>query len=210
MTHSDQINELAAALTAAQAKIEGAKKDSRNPHFNSAYADLASVWDACRGALAANKLAVMQTPRTTPPLADGLPYTVEVETMLMHASGQWMRDTLAVPITKIDAQGVGSAITYARRYALAAFVGIAPEDDDGNKASEKPQGYAAKDKAPIVAPKGYSAWLDGFQRTADSGKEALNEAWRKTPAEFRAYLTSQDRDLYETIKGRAASAEVGA
>jgi hypothetical protein len=131
MQRSDQINELAAALAKAQGAIEGAKKDSVNPHFKSAYADLASVWDAIRKPLADNGLSAPQWLRT---VENG----VEVETVLMHASGQWMSDVLWMPVLKMDAQSVGSGASYARRYALMAALGVAPIDDDGNAASHKP------------------------------------------------------------------------
>jgi hypothetical protein len=132
MQTSEQINELAAALAKAQGQIQGAVKDSTNPAFKSRYADLASVWDACRMALSANGLAVVQGPA----LADR---GVSVTTRLLHSSGQWAESTLILPMDKATAQGAGSAITYARRYALAAMVGVAPDDDDdGNAASQQP------------------------------------------------------------------------
>lgn len=121
------IADLASALCKAQATMEGAKKDANNPHFKTKYADLASVWDAIREPLTSNGLSVVQLLRST---QGG----VEVETILMHASGQQISDVFAVPASKNDAQGYGSAATYARRYALMAMVGVAPEDDDGNAA----------------------------------------------------------------------------
>lgn len=133
MQTSESINELSAALAVAQGHMTGAKKDSTNPHFKSSYADLASVWDACRKAITDAGLSIIQAPRGILTSAGG--WAVEVETRLLHKSGQWVSDTLTVPVGKADAQGVGSAVTYARRYALAAFVGVAPEDDDGNAAS---------------------------------------------------------------------------
>jgi hypothetical protein len=129
METSEHINELAAALAKAQGAIKGAVKDSTNPHFRSSDADLASVWEACRSALTENSLAVVQTPHTDEA------GNCHVVTMMIHASGQWIRDTFSLPPTKADPQGYGSAITYMRRYALAAIVGVAPEDDDGNAAS---------------------------------------------------------------------------
>ena len=129
METSEQINELAAALAKAQGAIKGAVKDSTNPHFRSSYADLASVWEACRSALTENNLAIVQTPHTDEA------GNCHIVTMMTHASGQWIRDTFSLPPTKADPQGYGSAITYMRRYALAAIVGVAPEDDDGNAAS---------------------------------------------------------------------------
>lgn len=127
MTTSDQIDKLAEALAKAQGQISGAIKDSTNPFFKSKYADLASVMDACRIPLSVNGLAIVQAARSSPG-------GVEVETMLIHSSGQWIKESLHLPVVKPDAQGIGSAITYARRYGLAAMVGICPEDDDGNSA----------------------------------------------------------------------------
>jgi hypothetical protein len=126
---SPTIAALAKALSAAQGEVEGAVKGRKNDHFRSKYADLAAVWDACREALTKHGLAVVQSPG---PCADG---RMEMTTMLAHASGEWMRGTLTIPLGKADAHGYGSAVTYSRRFALAAFVGVAPEDDDGNAAA---------------------------------------------------------------------------
>jgi hypothetical protein len=129
MNTSPSIAELAKALAAAQAIMAGARKDSSNPHFKSKYADLASVWDACREALTANGLSIVQA--TEPSERQ----EVVVVTCLLHTSGEWISSRLALPVQKGDAQGFGSALTYARRYSLAAMVGVAPEDDDGNAAT---------------------------------------------------------------------------
>jgi hypothetical protein len=126
---SPTIASLAKALSAAQGEVEGAVKGKANPAFRSKYADLAAVWDACREALTKHGLAIVQSPG---PCADG---RMEMTTMLAHASGEWMRGTLTIPLGKADAHGYGSAVTYSRRFALAAFVGVAPEDDDGNAAA---------------------------------------------------------------------------
>jgi hypothetical protein len=190
--HSEQINKLATALAKAQAKIEGATKDKTNPHFRSSYADLASVWDACRSALTSNGLSVSQTAGAS---EDG---RVRVTTILMHSSGQWLCDDLVMKPVKDDPQGVGSCITYARRYALAAIVGVAPEDDDGNAAS-LPQ------KTTIsVAPAGYGDWRDDLAAVAEQGTDALQKAWKESKAEYRAYLTSTNAEAWEALKKLAA------
>ncbi len=131
MNKSDSIAALAVALSKAQGEMTTAKKDADNPYFKSKYADLASVWEACRAPLAKYGLSVCQMPE----YVDGY---VFVQTILMHASGEWISSELRLKPVKDDPQGMGSAITYARRYALSAAVGIAPEDDDGNQASGKP------------------------------------------------------------------------
>lgn len=125
---SESIAKIAEALSKAQGVMKGAIKDSQNPFFKQAYADLASVWDACREPLSSNGLSVTQTTRITD---NGEPVII---TTLMHSSGEWIQGELLVKPVKVDPQSVGSAITYARRYALAAMVGVAPEDDDGEKA----------------------------------------------------------------------------
>lgn len=127
MNTSEQINEIAAALSKAQGVMEGAAKDAANPFFKSKYADLASVWEACRKALTSNGLCVVQTPT-----ADGP--KVSVETMLAHTSGQWIKDILTAEAKDASPQAVGSTITYLRRYALQSIAGVAPEDDDGEAA----------------------------------------------------------------------------
>ena len=128
METSEQLNELAKAMATVQAQITYAKKDADNPFFKSKYADLQAVWDACREPLTAAGLSVIQT---TEPAEGG----VCIVTTLLHESGQWMRGKLFMKPVKNDPQGIGSCITYARRYALAAIVGVYQADDDGNDAS---------------------------------------------------------------------------
>ena len=130
MNKSESIKELATALAKAQGQIKGAVKDSANPFFKSKYADLASVVEAIRNAFAANGLSYIQS--VEPSDKD----EVRVETTILHSSGEWIGcGVLALPVSKVDAQGYGSALTYARRYSLSAATGVAPEDDDGNAAT---------------------------------------------------------------------------
>lgn len=129
---SEAIDGLAAALAKAQGAIKPAIKDAKNPHFGNTYADLASVWDACREPLSSNGLSIVQLPAMENS-------TVSVTTVLMHTSGQWISSRISTLIARPDPQGVGSAITYLRRYALAAMVGIAPEDDDAEAATAHEQ-----------------------------------------------------------------------
>ena len=129
MNKSETISKLAMALAKAQAKIKGAVKDSENPFFKSKYADLESVWGAIREPFTSNGLSVTQL--TNSETTDG----VVIETVLMHESGEWISSHLLMKPVKNDPQGVGSAITYGRRYGLQAIAGVCPEDDDGNKAS---------------------------------------------------------------------------
>jgi hypothetical protein len=134
LTKSDTISELAKALCKAQGAIQPAIKDAENPFFHSTYADLSSVWEVARKPLADNGLSVSQLP------GECRDNKILLKTILMHESGEFLSSTLEMPYLKSDPQAIGSAITYARRYALAAIVGIvADEDDDANKAAGKGQ-----------------------------------------------------------------------
>ena len=124
---------LATALVKAQKAFGPALKSSTNPHFKSRYADLAACVEAVVDSLNNNGIALIQQNQPSP---DG----VIVETIFLHESGESLNcGQLFVPANKHDAQGFGSALTYARRYSLMAACGIAPEDDDGNTASRRPQ-----------------------------------------------------------------------
>jgi hypothetical protein len=194
---SEAINEIAGALSKAQGALKPAVKDAVNPHFKSKYADLASVVEAIRGHFAANGLAYVQEPVTTD-------RGVAVTTRLMHASGQWIQfDPLTVPCGKQDAHGVGSATTYARRYALSAVAGVAPDDDDANGAVANGNGHAVTQAQPVEPPEGYRAWLITMQKDAEKGSGKLNESWSAAPEKFRTYLTMHDGAAYEALRSKA-------
>lgn len=151
---------LAAALAAAQAQMGRAAKSANNPHFKSKYADLSSVMDACMPALTANGLAVTQPVRRE----DG---EMVLYTILHHAdSDQEMCDGgMPLIVNKRDMQGLGSALTYARRYGLMAMAGIAADDDDGNAAAAAPPAPKAKPPAKMTADQ-FQAIADLIERTA--------------------------------------------
>lgn len=133
MIQSEQINELAAALAKAQGAMSNASKNRVNPHFKSNYADLAAVLDAIREPLAANGLSFTQTMGFN---ANG---NFILRTMLLHSSGQFITTEYPLPSAGRP-QEMGASQTYARRYSLAAIVGVAQDDDDGNSAIEhKPE-----------------------------------------------------------------------
>lgn len=133
MKTSESISKIAVALLAAQKGITFASKDATNPHFKNKYADLGSVVDAVKPALNEAGIVFIQT---ASPSDDG---KLHLATRLMHESGEWIEDTLVMPLPKPDPQGFGSAMTYARRYALAAITGVYQDDDDGN-AGSRPSG----------------------------------------------------------------------
>lgn len=130
MEKSDSTKEIFGALAKAHIEIEKADKDKENPHFRSKYADLGNVVDAIKPALGKNGLSFTQ-------ICHEAENAAKVETIIMHQSGEWLScGCISVPVSKNDAQGFGSALTYARRYSLSAAFGVAPEDDDGNAASK--------------------------------------------------------------------------
>ena len=131
MSQSESIANLAKALSIVQGNLTYASKDSANPFFKSKYADLESVWDSCRNLLADNGLSVIQMPGN---YFEGRMWLI---TRLCHASGEWIEQEMSIPVAKQDAHGCLAAITYMRRGALAAFLGIVQADDDGNTASNK-------------------------------------------------------------------------
>ena len=140
---SEEINELAEALSKAQGLIEGAAKDSKNPFFKSSYADLHSVMACAREPLASNGLSVTQPTQ----VIDGQLCLI---TMLMHKSGQWIKSVMPLVLAKNDPQSVGSALTYFRRYCYASLCGVAQMDDDGESAMERKKPEPAK---PVNQPR---------------------------------------------------------
>lgn len=130
MTKSDSIKEIAKALCIVQANLKGAKADAENPFFKSKYADLHSVVEAARELLGENGLSVVQTAE----LIGNVPC---LNTCLMHTSGEWISGSLPLYPKSLDPQSIGSAISYGRRYSLAAMLGIVQVDDDGEKAMER-------------------------------------------------------------------------
>lgn len=128
-----EIKNIYSAFIKAQANIEKAVKDSTNPHFRSKYADLGNVVDAIKPHLEEQGLAFFQK-------FHECDKGIKIETIVIHESGESISNgILFVPVTKNDAQGFGSACTYARRYSLQSAFGVAPDDDDGNAASQSKQ-----------------------------------------------------------------------
>lgn len=160
---SATLGALGAALAKAQGEMTAAKKDRNNPAFGktSKYADLASSWDACRTALSKNGLAVIQRPSMRAGKAC-------IRTMLLHSSGEWLEGALEVALEKPTAHGLGSALTYLRRFALQATVGVAADDDDGNAAS-----LPAPEEGKIEAPRQQAAKVSKVTAAKEKAQEAL-------------------------------------
>lgn len=145
MNTSESILKIAPALLEAQRSLQAALKTSTNPHFNSRFADLTSVIEVAQPALNDHGIVFLQ------PLSFN-ENRVCITTVLLHESGEWLSDTLEVPLVKMDAQAVGSATTYGKRYSLQAFLGIRSEDDDGQSASDPVAQKAEIKKFPAPTP----------------------------------------------------------
>ena len=161
MNKSESIKHLAIAMCSAQSEMGGAAKGAANPFFKSKYADLSSVVQAIKEPFANHGLSYVQFP-----VEDG--GRVGIETILMHESGEWLSSSFTVQLTKQDAQGAGSAITYCRRYGLQAVAGIPSEDDDGNAAS--------KSKSPS---RDDMAWVKSINMKLASLEDITDDSYRK-------------------------------
>lgn len=204
---SPTIGKLADALAKAQAEMEGAAKDSTNPHFRSKYADLASLREACRP-LSKYGIAHVQLPQ-----AEGA--RVTVTTILIHSSGEWIASDLGLTAGQNTPQAVGSALTYGRRYGLAAMAGIAPTDetdDDGEAAEPRnappsvtsPVTAKAPAKPPkATAPPKFDSWWAGMALVAEDGVAALLEAWQKSGRDLKEHVQAKHSDEWEALKARA-------
>lgn len=198
MKQSESIDKLAAALVKAQAAMGGAVKDSENPFFKSKYADLGSVVKAVKEPFADNGLSYVQFPLSTDK-------GVGVTTRLMHSSGQWLESEFTLPLGKQDAQAAGSAITYARRYALQAVAGIPAADDDGEAAmlqSRKTLKQLCEELAPSIqaikdgiAIGDLAAAYEAWHELTDEEKEAL---WVAPSKNQDAPFTTAERSLMKS------------
>lgn len=181
ISFSPSLAKLAPALAAAQGELEDATKSSVNPAFRSKYADLAEVLQTLRPILSKHGLGLVQTVG----FYDATAKTIQVTTALIHASGELITDSVNMPVTKADAQGVGSAVTYARRYGAAAICGISQADDDGNAASgREPAPGKVGGKGPKSAPapdadqaKALVEALEALKPGDRAGFEALGRAF---------------------------------
>jgi hypothetical protein len=222
MKTSDSITKIAPALLKAQKAITFAKKDATNPHFKSKYADLSGVIEAVKGPLNEQDMFFSQM---ASPSEDG---RLHLTTRLLHSSGEWVEDTAVCPLPKADPQGFGSALTYLKRYSLAACVGLPTEDDDGNAGSHTPteaQPRPAQQRAPAPRPppapsrSDAPAW-QGFPVPPFIKKYAgatLGEMEKKDllwwsenyePKPFKGEIQQKDLDFQAALKAGAEASNV--
>ena len=189
MHTSPEIHEIASALSKAQNEMTGAKKDSNNPFFKSKYADLAEVIRAISAPFANNGLSFVQSVK----FKNGM---VAVKTRIMHNSGQWIEsDACELPPVKQDAQGYGSAITYAKRYSLQALAGIPSVDDDGNEAVKQVAPQETVKKSPAITKK----------LKAVKTMDELVELWKGMTSDQRKAHEDDKNKLKEMLSEAAKS-----
>ena len=184
LTQSESIGNLAMALAKAQNQMSLAQKSVQNPHLRNSYADLTSVWDACRDALTDNELSLSQLPTTE--LVDGT-LVVGLTSMLMHSSGEYVSTRMHAPAIGNrgvnDLQAMGSVITYLRRYALSAMVGVATgDDDDGNGGgnAQQRQQTPSKQRKPVVKKAMQPQKPNGSNKKADAAPQIITESQLKS------------------------------
>lgn len=182
MKSSESITNLAAAFVKAQAEMSGAKKSAKNPFFKSNYANLEEVISCVKEPFASHGLGFMQFPVS----GEG---SAGVETVILHESGEWVSGDFLLDCVKSDPQGMGSAVTYARRYGLQSAVGLPSEDDDGEGAMKrKPQMTKEDAVAKIEAAKTV---------------EALVKLWNSLPIDLKqneAVKSAKDSSKGELTK----------
>ena len=178
MMHSENIAEIAAALAKAQSEMQNPQFDSKNSHFESSYASLASVRNAVVPVLAKHGISVMQDVVSNP---EGVTCTQ----LLAHTSGQWIRTSgMFVPVNKANAHGYGSATTYARRFSLMALACVVGDDDDDGNAAVQP--------SQAAQPVQVNQELKKAIAEAET-LDALVEIWTKIPRAQQVLLTA-DKD----------------
>jgi hypothetical protein len=170
---SETVTRINEAILAAQAQMKPVKKDRNNPFYDSKYADLPAVWESL-APFRMHGLTIVQMPVASEP------HTVSIETRMTHTSGEWYASVLTLPLAKSDPQGVGSALTYGRRYGLACMTGqVTEEDDDGNAASQ-PQ------SKPAAVPTARAANAKKMQALQTPKKGATSDA--APPLDWEAFL----------------------
>lgn len=196
-----------ADLIAAQGACDPVLKDATNPHFRSKYASLSSCVDACKEAFHKHNFALLQSNGHDE-------YGQYVRTELLHTTGASWGSVVYLVLSKQDMQGLGSAITYARRYGLLGMVGLAPEDDDGNAASAPakpqpkpaPQAPQTHNAPPIMDLDQWQVWVVDQKRKIDYCSEKYHlTKWAKDTKKMREELAEFDRETMAALKDHYAA-----
>lgn len=197
MNKSESITELAKALTEFQGEVTSIKKDSVNPFFKSKYAGLTAIWDAIRPLLKANGLSVIQgglAPQEhQDDQGDWWTGILQMETTILHSSGEWLSTVTPMKPKNDDPQGMGSAITYARRYSLCAMLGIVADEDDDAEGDKKPPKKEEKPAKKAEAPKTETKIKQG------SPEDNRSHWCEEHKTEF--YMTGKMRSFAHAIEG---------
>lgn len=197
MNTSTSITKLSVALVKAQGELNAVSKDGKNPHFKSTYATLQNIVESTRDVLRCYGLAVVQTFSQT----DGT--YIDLTTTLVHDSGEWISGTITMRPTKPDPQGLGSAATYARRYAYAAILGIVTDDDDDGNAASAPNNDCAPQGKYEGDTREWLNVLDRDGRLTDKGTKIAmrlaedGEAWMALEAKYR--MSTKTRNALKEV-----------
>ena len=184
MKTSEQINEIATALSKAQKQMTGATKGANNPFLKSKYSDLSMVIDAISKPFADNELCFIQAVEMNET-------KVSVTTRIMHSSGQFFESVTELQPVKLDPQSVGSAATYAKRYGLQGLAGVPSVDDDGNSASKQSKQEYSDDKFKINFPK----WMDlveSGEKNATAIITQMSNAFNLKKEQLEALMSLKD------------------
>ena len=179
MNQTEDIKELVAALSKAQGVMMPAKFNRVNPHFKNRYADFKSCMDACREPLANNGLSILQ-------YCELINEKLNLVTMLAHTSGQWIKSYFPLNPSKMDSQGIGSAMTYGKRYSLSAMLGIVSdeeEDDDGEASQGRGRRLETLPSTPLVKPRislNQVSFIRQLEKKLDEECKAKLYAWMKS------------------------------
>ena len=183
---SDSTKEISTALSNFQGKMTAVKKDSTNPFYKSKYASLDTIWETIRKPLSENGLSVAQTMNL-------IESNSVLETTLYHTSGEWISGTQLVNPVKNEPQGLGSAITYARRYSISAILGLVSDDDDDANTATKPEPVkstttAVKDTSIKPVPPTVETPSEGITVPQTKKIHATAKEKGLSPEKARAYM----------------------
>ena len=179
MQLSPETNEILPALFNARNKFAKAKKDAKNNHLKNSYATLDAMMAAVSPALTDNDIMILQSMLDT-----STETTFHLETMLIHKSGQWAKFFMMMPIAKRDPQGVGSAMTYARRYSLAAALGISQSDDDAQLAVKSVKDWKKELDACEDIESLKDVWASAYRQTDTASKSIILDHYNALKAKF--------------------------